>query len=201
MSLAAEMSASLTSQYDQLRSTLLAYLRRMLGDRAAAEDLLQDVIVKALTAAREERELPANLAAWLHTVARNAAIDYLRARRPTANITDDLPQFDAEPVQEELLQCLRPMAERLPATYRSTVIAAEFAETPLAAIAATEGVSLSAIKSRVSRGRSLLREELAKCCAVALAADSKRIEYDERKFRGCGDGSYGGPRGSSCSPC
>jgi RNA polymerase sigma-70 factor (ECF subfamily) len=189
MHAAAGVSAALTANYIQLRATLLAFLRRKVGDGAAAEDLMHDVMIKALAAAREGREAPENLGAWLHTVARNAAIDYLRARRPTTDLSDEWPQHEDESVQEDLLRCLRPMAEHLPETYRATVIAAEFSETPLAELAAAEGVSLSAIKSRVSRGRQMLRDELARCCAVGLAGSSDGLEYDERKAKSCRDGS------------
>jgi RNA polymerase sigma-70 factor (ECF subfamily) len=188
MNPAATTQSSLAARYPQLRSALLAHLRRWVGDAAAAEDLLHDVIVKTLKAERDGHEHPSNLGGWLYTLARNAATDYLRARRPNASLDEPLAANEESSVSEELLQCLRPLAARLPDTYRDTVIAAEFDQIPLATIAAAEGVSLSAIKSRTNRGRKLLRAEVAKCCAVSLAPEGGGLEYNERKLERCGGG-------------
>jgi RNA polymerase sigma-70 factor (ECF subfamily) len=167
--------------YAELRSSLLGFLRKHTGDAQAAEDLLHDVVVKALAAGRDEAHAPRNLTGWLYAVARNAAMDYHRRQRPTDELPEDLP---SEPVDEadaaiaELSNCLRPMAERLPATYRDTVLAAEFDGLPLATVAEAQGLSLSAVKTRASRGRRLLQEELVQCCRVALSQSGQVLDYD-----------------------
>ena len=75
------------------------------------------------------------------------------------------------------------------------VIAAEFDGVALATLAQRDQVSLSAIKSRTSRGRVMLRDELVKCCQVTLDAASPGLEYDERKLRACA-GDAATPAGS-----
>jgi len=79
--------------------------------------------------------------------------------------------------------------------YRDAVIAAEFDGVALATLAQRDQVSLSAIKSRTSRGRVMLRDELVKCCQVTLDAASPGLEYDERKLRACA-GDAATPAGS-----
>jgi RNA polymerase sigma-70 factor (ECF subfamily) len=162
----------LAAQYESLRGALLAFLRRQVGDAAAAEDLLHDVMVKALVAeGRDGAQARRNPGGWLYTIARNAAIDYLRARRPSAPLPEELtaPAGDDERPPDDLLQCVREITDRLPPLYRDALRAADFDEVPLRELAEAEGVSVSAIKSRVSRGRRLLHEELVCCCKVALA--------------------------------
>jgi RNA polymerase sigma-70 factor (ECF subfamily) len=162
----------LAAQYESLRSALLGFLRRQVGDAATAEDLLHDVMVKALIAeGREGTEARRNPGGWLYTIARNAAIDYLRGRRPSAPLPEELaaPAGDDERLPDDLLQCVRVMANRLPPLYRDALRAADFDGIPLRALAQAEGVSVSAIKSRVSRGRRLLHDELVCCCRAALA--------------------------------
>jgi RNA polymerase sigma-70 factor (ECF subfamily) len=181
------IDAALAANFGQLRQSLLNFLRRYVGDTEAAEDVLQNVMVKALTT--RSNSVPDNLAAWLMTIARNAATDYLRARRPTEELPAELAAEETGEPDEELVSCLRPLAERLPKPYRDAVVAAEFAGVALASLAKQEQVSLSAIKSRTSRGRVMLRDELIRCCQVALASDGSGLDYDARKLRACGSPS------------
>ena len=88
---------------------------------------------------------------------------------------------ETETATNDLATCLRPMAKRLPATYRDTLIAAEFEGMPLAEVARRQGLTLSAVKSRASRGRRLLKDELVECCRVALSAQGEVLDYDARK--------------------
>ncbi|HUF21896.1 MAG TPA: sigma-70 family RNA polymerase sigma factor [Burkholderiales bacterium] len=176
-------ASQMADLYVELRVALLAYLRKHTGDPQAAEDLLHDVVVKALAAGRDEAHAPKNLTGWLYAVARNAAMDYHRRQRSTEALPDDLANEapDAsDTAMRELSGCLRPMAERLPPIYRDTLIAAEFDGHPLRSIADVQGLSLSAIKSRASRGRKLLQNELLACCRVSLSPAGRVLDYEPR---------------------
>lgn len=176
--------------YLELRAALLAFLRRHVGDAAAAEDLLHDVVVKALAAGREASHAPANISAWLYTIARHAAVDFQRQRRPTEPLPDDLIATESvEAPAQALAGCLQPLAARLPPIYRDTLVAAELQGQPLQAIADRQGVTLAAVKSRAHRARHLLRQELLTCCDVLLSDRSEVIDFSSR----------GAPRCSS--PC
>lgn len=181
--------------YAGLRLALLAFLRKHTGDAQVAEDLLHDVVIKALVATRDEAQAPRNLTGWLYAVARNAAMDHHRRHRPT----DELPEELAEPEPDEddsavieLASCLRTVAERLPGTYRETVIAAELDGLSLLQVAELQGLSLSAVKTRASRGRRLLRQELVQCCRVALSQQGQVLDYDTKEVARCQ------PTGPSC---
>ncbi len=71
---------------------------RVLDDAAAAEDVAQDTLLRAWTKAPSYRPEQASVGAWLHRIAVNAAIDRLRAARPSAEIPVDLA--DAGPTAE-----------------------------------------------------------------------------------------------------
>jgi RNA polymerase sigma-70 factor (ECF subfamily) len=196
--------AQLGELYLELRKSLLAYLRKHTGDAQVAEDLLHDVVLKALAAGRDAGNAPHNLTGWLYAVARNAAMDHHRRARPTEELPEDLrAPIDDEDDQlaAELSSCLRPMAERLPVTYRDTLIAAEFESRPLAEVARAQGLSLSAVKTRASRGRRLLRQQLVDCCRVALSAGGQVLDYDRGAAAQCVPGpSACGPRRASAVP-
>jgi RNA polymerase sigma-70 factor (ECF subfamily) len=65
------------------------------------------------------------------------------------------------------------------------LIAAEFDGLALAEVARRQGLRLDAVKTRVSRGRRLLRKELVECCRVALSAHGQVLDYDARKVADC----------------
>lgn len=71
---------------------------RVLDDPAAAEDVAQDALLRAWTRAASYRPEQASVATWLHRIAVNAAIDRLRAARPSIEIPEDLA--DAGPSAE-----------------------------------------------------------------------------------------------------
>jgi RNA polymerase sigma-70 factor (ECF subfamily) len=178
--------AGVAGSYTELRTALLAFLRKHTGDAQVAEDLLHDVVVKALVASQDDTQAPRNLTGWLYAVARNAAMDHHRRQRPTEELPEELAApDDDEAVRLRLAACLRPMAQRLPDTYRDTVIAAEFDGLPLAEIARRQGLSLSAVKTRASRGRRLLQEALVRCCDVAVSANGQVVDYDAREAKRC----------------
>jgi len=169
-----------------LRSRLGAYLRRQVRDQSVAEDLLQQVFLKAVTTLQSERSV-GNLSGWLYSVARTTAIDYHRANRMHfEDDVEDIPAEDStsERLQQELASCLMPLAETLPTIYRDTLIAADFRGQTLRSVASAEGVSVSAIKSRASRARALLKGKLLKCCVIEMS-HGNLADYHPKADSGC----------------
>ena len=74
--------AALHTVYQLASGRLLAILQRMLDDRAAAEDVLQDTLLLVWQKAGQFPTLRTSPLAWLTTMARHRAIDVLRRRRP-----------------------------------------------------------------------------------------------------------------------
>lgn len=188
-------NGGLAESYQALRGPLLAYLRRLVGDPQIAEDLLHDVMLKAMAALRDESTPPRNLAAWLHRVAHNAAMDHHRAARPIETLDDELadtlPSQPIDPVDAaaDLSNCLQPLVAQLPEAYRAVVRAAELEGRTLREIADAEHISLDAAKQRASRGRRQLREQLLRCCEVALSAQGQVVDFTPRRgscATGCG---------------
>jgi RNA polymerase sigma-70 factor (ECF subfamily) len=82
---------ALRELYRAAAGRLLAVAQRILDDRAAAEDVVQDTFVTVWTRASQFPALRTSPLAWLTSIARNRAIDLLRRRRPEAPLawTDD----------------------------------------------------------------------------------------------------------------
>lgn len=174
--------------FAEVHSRLRSYLRRRVSNHAVAEDLLQDLFVKAMTAINTQRA-PGNLVGWLYAAARTTVIDYYRANRTDQIELDEglvaAESSNDEQSHQELATCLKPLVEKLPPLYRDTLLAIEFEGASLRSIAAAQGLSLSAIKSRASRGRMLLKEKLLACCQVEIANGLVQ-DYHPNTISSCG---------------
>ena len=91
--IAAQDRLAFRDLYTQVSSKLLGVLIRMLGQRAEAEDALQEVFTRVwLRAAKFDPDRGSGIG-WLVTMARNHAIDRLRARPPRSDGDDALPDL------------------------------------------------------------------------------------------------------------
>ena len=135
-----------------------------------AEDILQEVFIriheKLDTLRSTER-----LAPWLYALARNAVIDHLRRRRgtePLADAPEPAAVEEAGNINTLVASWLEPVLQQMPADYRTAVEAVELAGESQASMAQRLGLSGSGAKSRVQRGRKMLREKILDCCHLEL---------------------------------
>jgi len=171
---------SLGEAYQALRDRLLTWLTSKVDNRAIAEDLLHDVFQKALIA-NQKHTPPQNINAWLFTISRNTLIDYYRSQRSMLALPDDLSlEEETDNASQQLAPCLLPMVKQLPTIYQEALIAVDFEGNTLQSVAAQQGLSLSAIKSRVSRARRLLRQSVLSCCHIDLSRSGSVEDFYQK---------------------
>ena len=154
--------------WSQHERELRAWLVRRLGDTHQADDLLQDLFIKALGRNRQFCEL-VNARAWLFAVARNTLTDHLRSRQDPMDLPDDLPAPVDEPVPvESLAACLPRALAELSAQDREALTLCDLEGLTQEAYAELKGLTLPGAKSRVQRARKRLREHISTVCQVRL---------------------------------
>lgn len=158
--------------WGEFAEQLGGFLRARVGSETEAEDLRQEVFLK-LQKQLEQGGTIQDLGAWLFRAARNAVIDHYRTRKKGEPMEEGLPDEteSRDPDVEGLLASFRRMIHALPDGYREAVLLADIEELPHKEVAERLGLSLAATKSRVLRGRAMLRESLDACC---------RFERDNR---------------------
>jgi len=151
---------------------------RMAGNHADAEDLTQEAFIRAFRFfGQYRRELPFD--SWLYKIMSNVFIDRLR-RRPKAKIRSlDQPvvtaegevQFDVADPSEgpedivlsmEMDGRIQAALENLPEAFRITVIYADIEGLSYEEIAEVTNTNIGTVRSRLHRGRRLLRDKLKK---------------------------------------
>lgn len=179
------------------RAQLFGFVLKRVSDRAAAEDIVHDVLVRAYQK-RDTLRSKGRFESWIYQIARNALIDYYRSRRPSEPLPDDLadPHLDGDcAAMRELASCMQPLVDTLPEHYRSALSLAELQGLTQQGTARRLGLSLSGAKSRVQRARRLLETKLLECCRIEL--DSRGTIVDYEKANGCAPGN----RDDGCDRC
>jgi len=157
--------AALRHLYDATSAKLFAVCLRILSDREEAEDVLQEVYVTVWRRADRFDRSRASVMTWVSTIARNRAIDRLRARGPMAYAepVEDLDLPDGSVSAEALLvaageqgrlhRCLSELDDRTEAVIRT----AFFEGVTYEALARRMDTPLGTVKSWVRRGLAKLK--------------------------------------------
>jgi RNA polymerase sigma-70 factor (ECF subfamily) len=148
---------------------LHGYLAHRLGDKHLADDVLQDVFVKAMRQGQGFCTLE-QPRAWLFQVARNALADHLRAQRATEPVDDQLPapaDTSVEPL-DLLANCIDRVLPHLEAADQDVLRECYLRGVRQQAFADSRGLTLAATKARLLRARRRLRARLIETCAVRL---------------------------------
>jgi RNA polymerase sigma-70 factor (ECF subfamily) len=141
---------------------LRRYARAMVGDRAAADDLVQDTLERAWSRAAQWRP-GSDLRAWLFGIMHNLRIDQLRRPGLSFASYDDEDNKDIEvptrATQTDRLE-LEDLADavgRLPEEQRSVLLLVALEEMRYEDVARTLNIPIGTVMSRLSRARERLR--------------------------------------------
>jgi RNA polymerase sigma-70 factor (ECF subfamily) len=170
-----------TTRDDWYRWTdmLRAWFRRH-ASPADAEDLAQETLMRVLRHLPELRDTD-RLGPWMRRIARNVLTDARRSERPAAELEAD-PQAteDSVPVEQTVASWLDPLIATLPELDATILRRSELHGQTAAEIATETGLGLSAVKSRVQRGRDKVRARLLACCRFERDRRGGVIGYEKR---------------------
>ncbi|MCX7885716.1 MAG: sigma-70 family RNA polymerase sigma factor [Verrucomicrobiae bacterium] len=146
------------------RRPVLNFVYRLLGDAAEAEDVAQEVFVRAYQC-WADYDPRRKLSTWLFALARNAAIDRLRHRqRHPAEPLDSVPEpsvVSREVETREIGEQIAAAIQSLPEDQRTAIVLFEYHGLSVAEIAEVMHCSQKSVESRLYRARQTLRRRLA----------------------------------------
>ena len=157
---------------------LINYFYRMLWDRAAAEDLTQEVFIKVYSHA-QDYEPRAKFATYIYRIARNSWIDHLRRNKRRrrdisldAEIDDEFSLYDSVTIREdspvevarkhEFIEHLIAAIDSLPEEQKSCFVLSEIRNMSYAEIAETLRIPVGTVKSRMHNAMKKLRNILVR---------------------------------------
>lgn len=176
--------------WQELGEDLRRFIRRRVSNDHVTDDLLQEVFLR-IHRRKESLCHEDRLAAWVYRIARNVIHDYFRE-----NQTVPLGEQDPASNSDEERSCQRAKAGewldrligQLPEPYQQAVRLSEIEGRPQREIAERLGLSLSGVKSRVQRGRAMLKEILEQCCFFHFDGRGNLMDCDPKSPRSpCGN--------------
>ena len=160
---------------DRLAPRILRFAARMLGDRAEAEDVTQETMLRLWRVAPDWQDGGATPATWAFRVASNLATDRLRRKRggvpELPELVDDSPSTDARLMQDARARALEAALQHLPERQRQAVILRHLEGLSNPEIAAILMIGVEAVESLTARGKRNL--------TALLAGRKEELGYDE----------------------
>lgn len=165
--------------YREHASHVFAVVRRLAGDEQLAEDLSQDVWIRAFERLDQFRG-DAGFGTWIHRIARNLALSELRRRKRRPDVEGEASHGDSSPPPDDAVinrRMLEEALERLPDGYREVLVLHDVEGLTHAEIAETLDVAVGTSKSQLHKARARMRE---------LLGASTRSDREETKENGAG---------------
>lgn len=162
-------SAAFRQLVQQHIRALHGFARRLLGNSAEAEDIVQETFIRVWHRAGQWQIGRAKLSTWLHSIAYHLCIDLGRRNHlRTVSIDDVMDDAELagiseslEQVQrEEIIQEVEVALQQLPERQRSAIVLCYYQNMSNSEAAEVLAVSIPALESLLARGRRALREKL-----------------------------------------
>jgi RNA polymerase sigma-70 factor (ECF subfamily) len=164
---AEELATQLVENHRQF----LSFLERRLGDRALAEDILQDAFVKSIEKQDALRDQSSSVA-WFYRMLRNAVTDHYRrsgvrnkALESLAREMEDVAEPPPE-IHDEICSCVLRLASTLKPEYAEAIRRVELDGGPTQTFAEEAGISANNAGVRVFRAREALRKQVKTSCGT-----------------------------------
>lgn len=176
-----------------LEARLRPFIARRLRAAEDVDDVIQEVFLRmsrGLSGLRDDERF----GPWVYQVARSAIVDHLRTRARHPIPTHEAPEpstaeLEEEPtVEQELAAYIVPFIAMLPSPYREALTLTELNGQTQKEAATMLGISVSGMKSRVQRGRQMLRATLESACEIALDGRGRVLACEPRKGGRAPDG-------------
>ena len=136
------------------------YILRRVGDAASAEDLTADVFVKMMNHLPTYRVTDVPFKAWLYRIATNRVNRWIRWRKLRAWVMlGDVPA-KPQPEVEDRAKRVRETLLQLPVPFQTVLALHYLEEMSVAEIAKVVGCAEGTVKSRLARGREMMRTQL-----------------------------------------
>jgi RNA polymerase sigma-70 factor (ECF subfamily) len=168
--------------WEDFGQRLRSFILKRIDDPRDADDILQEVFIKIhtnLDSLQDDRRL----VPWLYQITRNTIIDHYRSRKVGVPLPEtlaiDVELAEKDPITQ-LAAGLRDMLACLPDKYRQALLLTELEGMKQQELAEQLGISLSGAKSRVQRGRVLLRDALFDCCHFEFDRLGQIMNYTPR---------------------
>lgn len=179
------MTTSTETIWQAFHKELFNFINKRVNDTNVSKDILQDVFIKIHLKLKTLSDND-KLASWVYQITRNSILDHFRKQKTKVPLTDNLLELEEEKTfNAELVNCLKPMINQLPADYKDAIMQTEMGSLSQKAYAEKLGISYSGAKSRIQRARQQLHTLFNACCTIEADKYGNITEHICKKGCGC----------------
>ncbi len=173
------------ANWPQINQTLLQFIQGRVAEEAVAKDLLQEVFLKTQLKLPQLKD-QAKLLPWLYQIARNTINDHYRLHKKTRAVPlsneeiEEEEDKDAVNQNEFLSLCIPTFLDNLPEKYGEALRLVEIEGLSQKELAERLQISHSGARSRVQRGRELLKKSLLDCCRISTDVYGNILDFKSK---------------------
>ncbi len=157
-----------TKIWNEFSDSLKRFINSRVKNYEITQDLLQEVFIKIHLNIHKIKKKE-SLKSWIFSITNNVIIDYYKKQITNqALFIDKIKNDDSMNSKHAAEDCILPLIHNLPPTYKKAMLLSEIKGLKQAKVADILQISLSGAKSRIQRGRNLLKQGFMDCCDYKL---------------------------------
>jgi len=173
-----------TTIWSEFSESLKRFILSRVKNEDATNDLLQEVFIKIHLKINTIKKQE-SIKSWVYTITNNVINDYFKKNTKTVHLASEVSDTETETNEKHsAIDCLKPLVKNLPTTYREAMLLSEIKGMKQAEVAKSLNISLSATKSRIQRGRDLLKQGFIDCCDYKLN-ESGHLTGEHKNRKDC----------------
>ncbi|SNZ00147.1 RNA polymerase sigma factor SigZ [Flagellimonas pacifica] len=176
------MNADIGEVWNDMNDRLTNFVIGKVNDSELTKDIVQDVFLKVFSK-NDTLKQKDKLISWIYQITRNEIINHFRNvdfYNPSIVIEEE--EFNENKLTSELAECVRPVINSLPQKYKEALILSDIENIPQKEIAERLNISYSGLKSRVQRGRAMLKSTCEQCCDISTDVYGDILDYNPKKI-------------------
>ncbi len=189
-----EQSIDIESLWSKVHGKLFRYISKHVRNKNDVNDIIQDTFIKVKTNI-DKLKNPAKVESWIYQIARNTMNDYFREQKKSFNSEGKLDElnveskaFDEEDIKVQIQtkhfsEYAGFVINELPEKYRKAIHMADIEGLSMKDVAKELKISVSGAKTRVQRGRKLIKETILQCCDVNTDKYGNIVDYEPRNYK------------------
>lgn len=169
--------AEISSLWLEYRNGLKYYMLKKVKNEELANDLTHEVLMKVYDSCCSSTKIR-NVRSWMFQIAHNTMVDHFKKQQKFTNIIPEYYADDETDVNHESAELLSPLIELLPHKYSEPLRLSDIDRIKQKEVAEKIGLSVTATKSRIQRGRKLLKEKIIECSNLELDEKGNIITFE-----------------------
>jgi len=167
--------------WDEFSELLKKFIYNRVKNKPLTNDLLQEVFIKIHLSIHKIKNQE-SIKSWVYTITTNTINDYFKKQSKQHKLSLKPIPLNENTDKHSAKDCLLPLINNLPSTYKDALLLSEINGLKQAEVAKILNISLSGAKSRIQRGRNLLKDGFIACCNYKLNKAGHLVgEHKEKK--------------------